>query len=1115
MPASQVKSVFRHLGKLLARRAADLPDQDLLSNFVRSHDEKAFAALVERHGPMVLGVCRRFLHNAQDAEDACQAAFLVLARKAASIRKRQALGSWLYGVAIRVARKMQSRQRRTGPPLTSPLIQDSVAASVTLREALVILDEELNRLADGQRAALVLCYLEDKTQDEAAQQLGWSQGKLRGQLERGRERLRARLIRRGVTLPAALLLTALTQAAAKAMPATWIAATVKAALLAAAGTALKGAVSAKVAALAEGTLASMGAAKLGLVAAVVLLAGLVAGAGFVVCQDAATGKVPENFALAPVLQEVQKSEIADKPRLDLYGDPLPPGVLKRFGTVRLRHADAVAVGFADDKTLMTLGRGDYVRFWDIEQGRLVRKAPAPPTYAGLNAASSADGSMLASWGYKSPGLTIWDTSAGKELRLIPMRLSGRESRALAFSPDGRTLAMADTEKLNLFDPQTGQRKLPAVDNGDLVEYLAFSPDGKTIAICVARSSVIIRDVATGKELRRINDDEGEIVAFAPDGKTLVVAGGTKGARLWDPETGAAKGELPRVAARDRMGQRPNLACSHDGKMLATSSTGQPITIWDFADRKALHRLPITWASRLAFSPDDKTLAVSEPSAISLWDVVSGKELFPNEGHAGEVNAVAVSPDGRFVASGSWKDCSIRVWDAASGRRTQVMPGATFLHALAIGPEGRSVFSQDREGAIHQWNIETGEDIAHFRMVGPNNEEQYVFRMKLSADGKSLAAISLGHEGGGSTLWVWDVATGKERVKRRGVSTDISLCFSPDAKTIASLDEENRLFLEDVASGDVKSKFGRGLSNPVVFSTDGRLLAAGVGPDGHRLSGNAISVWNVGNGHELLTLETGAIAFAAFSPDDRYLASAGLDALRLWELASGQAVITHRCPEKVRGWHGPSFVSSLAFAPDGRSLVTGSIDTSVLTWSAIPDENAIRKALGNSSRKDFERLWADLADKDASRAYIAAHAFTSGPIPNLLDFLGDRLPPAKGLDPEHLKKLLQQLDSDKFTEREAATKELEKSLEDIRPALERALKGNLTLETQRRLERLLARPLTLPPGDTLRQVRAVAILERIGTPEAPQYLERLSLGNADARLTHEAIAALARMRGVDN
>ena len=195
------------------RSLAGPSDPELLDRFTRTGDEAAFAALVRRHHPMVLGVCRRVLRHAQDAEDACQAVFLVLARKAASVRGREALAGWLYRVASRVATKARAAKRSSaGEPADVPGPDDAVQ-DVSWREALAVLDEELVRLPAAYRAALVLCYLEGRTQDEAARQLGWTLGTLRGQLERAREKLRARLLRRGVSLPAALFGVALGSAA--------------------------------------------------------------------------------------------------------------------------------------------------------------------------------------------------------------------------------------------------------------------------------------------------------------------------------------------------------------------------------------------------------------------------------------------------------------------------------------------------------------------------------------------------------------------------------------------------------------------------------------------------------------------------------------------------------------------------------------------------------------------------------------------------------------------------------------------------------------------------------------------------------------------------------------
>jgi RNA polymerase sigma factor (sigma-70 family) len=195
-------TVFHHLSR---RATADSPDKELLDRFLSGRDEAAFAALVARHGGMVLGACRRLLGNAQDAEDACQTVFVVLARKAGSIRRREALPGWLHGVACRVCRKLQGRLARRRPCPAPAAVAPDVTAEVTWREVCRVLDEELNRLPAGYRAALVLCYLEGKTQDKAAHELGRSLGTLHGRVERGREMLLKRLTRRGVTLSGALL----------------------------------------------------------------------------------------------------------------------------------------------------------------------------------------------------------------------------------------------------------------------------------------------------------------------------------------------------------------------------------------------------------------------------------------------------------------------------------------------------------------------------------------------------------------------------------------------------------------------------------------------------------------------------------------------------------------------------------------------------------------------------------------------------------------------------------------------------------------------------------------------------------------------------------------------
>jgi RNA polymerase sigma factor (sigma-70 family) len=184
-------------GQIADSRALDaLSDRELLKRFAQRHEEGAFAALVRRHGPMVLSVCRRVLRNGHDAEDAFQATFLVMIEKAQRLRRPELLANWLYGVAYRTALHARQRAARRSEREREAVAMSSDPAgdpSVESRELRRVLDEELLRLPDKYRAPLVLCYLEGKTNEEAARQLGWPSGSMSYRLARGRELLRERL----------------------------------------------------------------------------------------------------------------------------------------------------------------------------------------------------------------------------------------------------------------------------------------------------------------------------------------------------------------------------------------------------------------------------------------------------------------------------------------------------------------------------------------------------------------------------------------------------------------------------------------------------------------------------------------------------------------------------------------------------------------------------------------------------------------------------------------------------------------------------------------------------------------------------------------------------------
>jgi RNA polymerase sigma factor (sigma-70 family) len=296
-------TLVRHLRSLAVKQAmGDWSDQQLLEAFLTQRSEASFAALVRRHGPMVLSVCRRVLRNSHDAEDAFQATFLLFARKAASIRKQQSLGSWLHSVAFHTAEKLKRTAARQAARERNQARDraDDPMEKITWRELRSVLDEELAKLPEQYRAPLVLCYLEGKTRDEAARHLGWTTAVFRRRLEQGRARLGVLLRHRGLTLSAALSAPLLAEATAPAMVPPLLAdSTVRAGLALAMGQAADGLVPAQVAALANGGTKTLLAGK-GKWAIALLLAMSMAAGGVFTRQTPATLSVAMQPAVSPL-----------------------------------------------------------------------------------------------------------------------------------------------------------------------------------------------------------------------------------------------------------------------------------------------------------------------------------------------------------------------------------------------------------------------------------------------------------------------------------------------------------------------------------------------------------------------------------------------------------------------------------------------------------------------------------------------------------------------------------------------------------------------------------------------------------------------------------------------
>jgi RNA polymerase sigma factor (sigma-70 family) len=255
--------VLRHLHRAaLAPDGAGLTDAQLLTRFVERRDEAAFEGLVRRHGTMVWGVCRRVLGDHHDAEDAFQAAFLVVARKAAAVVPREQLANWLYGVAYQTAHRARvaaaKRYARERVVASMPEPEAPAPQPQLWEEWQPLLDRELHGLPEKYRVAVVLCDLEGKTRKEAARQLGWKEGTLSGRLARARALLARRLTRQGLALTGAAVAALLSENGASAgVPGAVVASTVRAAALIATGSSAAGLVPARVAALTEGVMKAM------------------------------------------------------------------------------------------------------------------------------------------------------------------------------------------------------------------------------------------------------------------------------------------------------------------------------------------------------------------------------------------------------------------------------------------------------------------------------------------------------------------------------------------------------------------------------------------------------------------------------------------------------------------------------------------------------------------------------------------------------------------------------------------------------------------------------------------------------------------------------------------
>ncbi len=826
------------------------------------------------------------------------------------------------------------------------------------------------------------------------------------------------------------------------------------------------------------------------------------------------------------------------PRTDLYGDPLPPGAVMRYGTIRLRHCGADVTFSKDGKQLISCGTDGTVRFWDSATGKLLRQQrlawmPRSPYERLARMALSPEGVIAAAWNGQM--VYVYDVNTGAERGRVRVSVALNYSLEplLKFSPDGKLLVLQVLEadkprSTQIWDIAAFQKRRTLGGSNRELDAVSFTRDGKRL-LGRDGGKLFLWDVHSGEEIdtgKQLCVPRARGLAFTPDGKTAAVGSLEDGGRTRFLDAANLKergGTNGSAAIKDICDDR--LVFSSDGRFLAGSSKSDRgrIFIWDRTGKKETQRLP-GW-NVFAFSPKGQTLVYGLHEfgkQLCLWDAALGCPILERPGQDQAVAALATSSDGRFVVSDA--EDGVYLWDAARGKSLRKWQGRSNRHSCLLSPDGKRLIRFAGVDTIQILDLASGKEMRRFNLDAAFDEREPCQVLGLSADGKRLTVVVILGETS-AKLYVWDLVAGKElrRVPyklqeritslsrgRRELRGFAHAALSPDAEVV-SVWREGRVGLEEVASGRLLAMLPAGVGWPLVFSPDGQLVAAAIlqpKPDpakGEDRKG--VALIEAATGEELFRLEIDAFDRLAFTPDGRGLVVADGKYLRVWDTNSGERLHRIRWPDGLRDsfWREVRTCSLIAL-PGGRA-VTGLSEGEIVVWDLSPETWPSRPLSRDLDRKQLDALWIDLAG-EARTARSAVHRLTAAPAQSLA-MLDRRVQPAAHIEAKRIDKLLVDLDNDDFVVRESATRTLAELSDRIEPMLRRALQDRPSLEMRRRLESILAY-VNRPSAERLRTLRAIVVLEGIGTAEARRILEKLSDG-VDARETRAAKAALVRLQ----
>lgn len=1126
MAKTPLASIVRHLHRLAARpEAQSVSDAHLLQQYIARRDADAFAELTRRHGPLVWRVCRRLLPQTHLAEEAYQAVFLVLSRRAAKIRKPAALSSWLYAVAYRIARQARADllREQTHPREPVAAAVPDPASEAAWRELERIVVEEVHALPEKYRLPVLLCYWEGMTNGEAALRLSWPAGTLKTRLLKARQLLHARLTRRGVSLSIGALATLLAAGDADArVPPCLSASAVPV-------------VSRSVAALADGAVRGMTALRVKIVLALVLGSVLAAGASVL-------------GSRAPALEQSEQKTVDagppkphEKPsaRADRYGDPLPDGAVSRLGTIRLRHGGlTTALQFAPDgRTLLTMGN-DGLRIWGVATGKSVLHLANRSDRYLTPGILSADGKRVVTvdLNRKEKLLRLWDVATGRLL----LEFGDHACLSACFSPNGKVLATlgvsqpgipqfrAFADVVSLWDLSEGRQLRSWKAHDDGVYCGVFMADGKTLITGGADKTIRFWDVASGRETRCLRGEPSATghIALSSDEKLLATIGLRTGipAGMLLPsglawyannrivirklETGeeVRRFTVPPPKQRGVSGFTAAIF-TPDSKRLLSGGVDRFARVWDLATGEEVRRYDLgqhtVWS--LTLTPDGKTLAaLPGGTAVRLIDTASGKDLLLPGGHRNEVFSTAFTPDSQTVVTAAIGESPIILWDPATGReRHRLGEMRQLVSAILMSDDGRTLYSfLYGENRIAVWDLLSRKQIRHLTLPAALKAAQTA--CALSPDGRSLAVA----DPLGAKVYLLSTANGdviQQLDGNAGSAAGMSrLAFPADGRSLAVIGSDGSVHFWDLAKNTKRlallaTKIIRGDFMPtgrdaVALSPDGRMLA-------HVQINGSLALSDLARGKLIHTIEAprGGVSAFAFSPDGRALAWTDLmdRAVHLLEVATGA--------ERQRFVGHQGRVPTLSFSADGRLLVSGSADTTALVWDMTGQLGSDR-----SSIPAWDACWTNLAQADARRAYQAMCQLMSHPTRAVAE-LRKRLRAVAVVEKERVSRLINDLDDERFDVRQQAAAQLRHLGDRAEPALRASLQAQLSLEVRKRVEELLeGMEASAASPENLRVLRSVEILEHIGTPDACDVLRTLASGAADARLTREAKASLERL-----